>query len=237
MTILSSLAIVTLAALIHASFQLSISVLTLLSGHAIGAKHSTARVVKLTSSFVIGAGIMAVLLLAFIALVVQQTFGGDAPQLVWAVACGLMIGLGVAVWMFYYRREKGTALWIPRSVAHYLSDRTKATKVSAESFALGVMSVIAELLFIIAPLFLSALVIVQLPGTWQLVAIGIYGIVSILPLVSVWALISSGHKLSDIQKWRESNKSFLQFAAGSGLIILGLFTYVTKVLTDTLGGF
>lgn len=237
MDILTSLAIVTLAGLIHASFQLSISVLTLLSGHAIGAKHARARVLGLTLSFVSGVAVMTTLLLSFTAFILVSLFGNNSPELLWSVACGLMIGVGVAVWLFYYRREKGTALWVPRGVAHYLSDRTKATKHTAESFSLGMMSVVGELLFVIAPLFVTALVLAQLDPVWQLLGIAIYVIVSILPLKTVWVLISGGRKISNIQKWREQNKYFLQFAAGAGLIILGIFTYVYKVLTDTIAGF
>lgn len=235
MDIPSSLAIVTLAALIHASFQLSVSVLTLLSGHAIGAKHSQARVMRLTFGFVSGVGVMTLLTLSFISLVFLHLFGHDAPQFVWAIACGLLIGVGLAVWFFYYRRAKGTSLWIPRSFAHHLSDRSKATTSATEAFSLGLTSVVSELLFIAAPMIIAALVLVGLPAHWQLVGIAIYAVVSLLTLLSIWVLIGSGHKLSSIQKWREDNKHFLQFAAGGALAILGFFVYVCKVLSDSIG--
>ena len=235
MDIVSSLAIVTLAALVHASFQLSVSVLTLLSGHAIGAKHSQARLLRLTFGFVGGVGVMTLLALSFISLIFLHLFGTEAPLFVWAIICGLLVGVGLAVWFFYYRREKGTSLWIPRAFATHLVDRSKATKSAAESFSLGLTSVVGESLFIIAPMAVSALVLVQLPGHWQLVGILIYSVVSLLTLGSVWVLIGSGHKLSAIQKWREDNKRFLQFAAGGALIILGLFVYVCKILTDVTG--
>jgi len=235
MDIPSSLAIVTLAALIHASFQLSVSVLTLLSGHAIGAKHSQARVMRLTFGFVSGAGVMTLLALSFISLIFLNVFGHDAPQIVWAIACGLLIGVGLAVWFFYYRPGKGTSLWIPRSFARHLSDRSKATKSAPEAFSLGLTSVLSELIFIAAPMIISALVLVGLPGTWQLVGIAIYAVISLMTLVSVWVLIGSGHKLSSIQKWREDNKHFLQFAAGGALIVLGFFVYVCKIVSDVTG--
>ena len=234
MEILPSLAIITLAALVHASFQLSVSVLTLLSGHAIGAKHSQARVLRLTFGFVTGVGVMTLLALSFFALVLQQVFG-EAPEIVWAVACGLLVGVGLAVWFFYYRRDKGTTLWIPRAFARHLSDRSKATKHGVEAFSLGLTSVISELLFIGAPLLISALVLIELPGAWQLLGIGIYAVVSLLTLFSVWVLIGSGHRLSDIQKWRERNKHFLQFAAGGALLVLGFFVYVFKLMSDAAG--
>ncbi|MFZ2126089.1 MAG: hypothetical protein WAV04_01090 [Candidatus Microsaccharimonas sp.] len=235
MDIASSLAIVTLAALIHASFQLSVSVLTLLSGHAIGTNQSQKKVLRLSFSFVSGAGVMTLLVLSFFSLVILHVFGPNTPLIVWAIACGLLVGVGLAVWFFYYRRSKGTSLWVPRSFAKHLSDRSKETKHSAEAFSLGLTSVISELLFIAAPMVISALVLVQLPGMWQLVGIAIYAVVSLMTLFSIAVLIGSGHKLSSIQRWREANKHFLQFAAGGALAILGFFVYVCKILTDVAG--
>lgn len=230
---LSSLAIVAFAALIHASFQLSVSMLTLLSGHAIGAKTAHAKLLRLTNGFLLGVAVMTMLIISFIAFVFQHTFGTAIPLVVWAISCGLLLGLGVAVWAFYYRREKGTSLWLPRGIARYLSERTKATKHSTEAFGLGLSSVIAELIFVLAPMVVSALVLIHLTPVWQLVGIGMYTIISLLSLLIVGGLIGSGHKLSRIQKWREDNKRFLQFAAGSGLLILGFYVYVDRVISVT----
>jgi hypothetical protein len=230
---ISSLAIIAFAALIHASFQLSVSVLTLLSSHAIGAKTKHTKLLRLTGGFVLGVTTMTLLLLTFSAFLLQHFFGSHVPLLAWAVCCGLLLGLGVAVWIFYYRKEKGTSLWLPRSFARYLSNRTKATKQSAEAFGLGLSSVIAELLFILAPILISALVLIRLEPFWQLVGIFLYTFVSLLSLFIVNGLIGSGHKLSHIQKWRENNKRFLQFIAGSGLIVLGFYVYVDQVISVT----
>lgn len=230
---LSSLAIIAFAALIHASFQLSVSMLTLLSGHAIGSKTAHAKLLRLTGAFTLGVAVMTMLLLSFVALLVRDSFGSRVPLMMWAIGCGLLIGLGIAVWAFYYRREQGTSLWLPRGMAHYLSDRTKATKQSAEAFGLGLSSVIGELVFIIAPLLICALALVHLAPLWQLVGIGLYTLISLLSLLIVNSLIGSGHKLSRIQKWREDNKRFLQFAAGCGLLILGFYVYVDQIVSVT----
>lgn len=237
MNIPSSLAIIALAALIHASFQLSVSVLTLLGSHALSTKQTSAKLLRLTTGFLIGAGIMTMLLISFTSLVLLHAFGTETPQIIWATGCGLLIGVAVSIWLFYYRREKGTTLWIPRSIAAYLTKRTQSTEQSAEAFGLGLSSVIGEILFIIAPLIISALVLIQLPPLWQLAGIGIYTLISSLSLIIVWVLIGSGHSLSRIQRWRESNKHFLQFAAGAGLIVLGFFVYVNEILGSTVGGF
>lgn len=227
---LNSFAIIAFAALIHTSFQLSVSMLTLMSGHAIGNKSSHAKLLRLTNMFSFGVALMTVLLLSVIAFVLQQYITATIPPVVWASVCGLLIGLGVAVWAFYYRRTPGTSLWLPRGMARYLSDRTKSTKQSAEAFSLGMSSVIAEFIFIFAPMTVSALALLQLDPGMQIVGVALYAFISLLSLLVVNGLIGSGHKLSRIQKWREDNKRFLQFAAGSGLLILGFYLYVDKII-------
>lgn len=230
----SSLAIITLAALVHASFQLSVSVLTLLSGHAMGKQTALRKLQRLIGSFIAGVGIMTLLLLSTITLVLQVFFGTVTPILAWAIASGLLLGLGVAVWSFYYRRGQGTSLWLPRGFARFLDDRTKATHHSPESFSLGMASVVAEILFVFAPLLVSALVIVELPALWQSVALALYTVVSLLSIATVGGLICSGHKISSIQQWRENNKRFIQFAGGGGLLVLGAYVYVNFVIGGTL---
>ena len=231
---INSFAIIAFAALIHASFQLSVSVLTLLSGHAIGAKTAHTKLLRLTNAFSFGVAIMTMLILCFFAYILQHSFGTTVPTVAWASGSGLVIGLGVAVWVFYYRRSPGTSLWIPRSMARYLSDRTKHTKHSTEAFGLGLSSVVGELIFILAPMVISAFVLIQLSAGWQLLGVLVYVLISLLPLLIVNGLIGSGHKLSNIQRWRENNKRFLQFAAGSGLLILGCYLYVDKVVAISI---
>ncbi len=234
MELLTSLVIVSVAALIHASFQLSISMLTLLSSHTIGSKRSHSHLLRLTNAFVAGVGVMTILLVSFTALVASNVFGTKIPSLAWVVLCGLLFGLGVSVWLFYYRKQGGTSLWVPRDVAKYLHDRTKATKNSGEAFGLGLSSVVAELLFVLAPVAVGAFALVSVPPLWQLVGIALYGLISLLPLLVVNGLIGSGRKLSQIQKWREDNKLFLQFIAGTGLFILGFYLYVAEVLAPVV---
>jgi hypothetical protein len=237
MDIPSSIIAIAFAGLIHASFQLSVSILTLLSGHAIGAKTAHKRLLRLMGGFLTGAAIMTLLLVSLITLCLQLLFQGAAiPPLVWAAACGLLVSLGVAVWIFYYRREPGTSLWLPRDLARFLMNRTKATRSSAEAFSLGMSSVMVELLFIIGPMLMAGLILVGLEPAWQLVGLCLYAAASLLSLALVAALIGGGHSLGRIQRWRETNKGFLQFIAGSGLIVLGFYMYVNQVGSSMIAG-
>lgn len=242
MEVISPLATIALAGLIHASFQLSISTLTLLSAHTVGAKKAYVRLLKLVGGFTFGVVIMTLLLISFAALIFQVLFGSNVPSPVWAASCGLLLGLSVAVWIFYYRREPGTSLWVPRSLARYLVSRTKATRVTAEALALGMTSVIAEVLFIAGPMIVAALLLIQLEPTWQLVGLAVYALTSLSPFIFVAARIADGHSISKIQRWRSANKGFLQFIAGLGLIVLAFCVYVNQVSGDAVsisinGGF
>lgn len=227
----ASLAIVLLAAIVHASFQLSISVLTLLSGHALGSNTAHHRLVRLSGGFIFGAGVMTVLLLSTLALFLTLLLPDHTPLIVWAATCGAVVGVGISVWLFYFRKQPGTSLWIPRGIARYLNDRSKATKSAGETFGLGLASTFSELLFTFAPLLVAALVIVRLPASLQLLVLLGYCGVSLLPLLIVGLLIGNRRKLSHIQRWREDNKNFLQFVAGTGLIVLAVYVYVEQVVT------
>lgn len=228
---LSSFVVVAIAALVHASFQLSLSMLTLLGSHTIGRKRSFAHLLVLTNSFVFGAGVMTALLLAFMAVLLAPLLHSPTTATyTWVICCGILLGIGLSIWLFYYRKEQGTTIWLPRSLARYLGDRAKATKLPGEAFGLGLSSVIAELLFVFAPISLSALVLLQLSTVLQLAGIALYTIVSLTSLLIVNGLIGSGHSISRIQHWREKNKHFLQFAAGSGLIVLAVYVYINQVV-------
>jgi len=89
MDIFYALAIVALAGFIHSSFQLSVSVLTMIKGHAIGAKRSHGHVLRLGASFIFGTGIMTILLLSLMATVLVDLFNGNTPEILWAIAAGV----------------------------------------------------------------------------------------------------------------------------------------------------
>lgn len=228
----SSLAIIAFAALIHASFQVSVSTLTLMSGHALGKKTAHSRLLRLISGFIGGVAVVTLLLLSAAAFIFTQLFPYGTPMLVWAMLCGAVIGVAIAVWLYYFREQKGTSLWIPRGVADFLNDRSKATKRTAESFGLGVVSVLSEILFVFAPLVIAALVIIRLSPALQLTGVALYVLISLLPLLVFGILLGGGHTIARMQRWREQNKRFLQFAAGSALFILGVYVYVERVLVN-----
>lgn len=236
MDTLTTLSVITLAALMHASFQLSVSMITLLSSHSAGNKRSPRHTTALVFSFLAGTMTMTMLLVSSLAYVASTSFGRNVPSVAWAVVCGLMIGLGIAIWAFYYRRQAGTALWIPRGMARFLLQRTKATRWLAESYSLGLVSVVGEVLFVIVPSTAAALALLYLPRHLQLPALLWYVLIASCGTALVAVLTSAGHHISSIQRWREDNKRFLQFIAGSGFLVLGAFIYANIVAVAAAAG-
>lgn len=213
-----------MVALLHGTFQVSASVLTLLSSHRLGARSSHRRVIILAHGYVVGvvAGIAATLL-GIISLI--HAVGGPRRG-VWIVAILIAAVVGCLTCLVYYRQHGGTTLWLPRPIAEYLSDRARRTNRSAEAAALGAMTVVAELPFTIAPLTVAALIIAGQPLQTGLSWVVLYSLCATLPLGIIVALLGGGHKLSAIQRWREHNKQFLQYSSGIGLITIALYIVV-----------
>jgi len=220
----SFLLAVTAALFAHASFQLGVSMLTLLSSHAIGAGKRHAQVLRLELGYTLGAITMTAGLLAFLTYVISSLFTIVTP-LHWAMMAGLLGGSGIAVLLFYYRRGKGTMLWLPRGFIEFASSRAKKTRNSFEAFAIGSAMVVAELPFLLAPLVLIAFLLHGAPGNQHLLAIAGYSVLACLPLLIMTSLISGGHKISSLQRWRENNKVFLRWSSGLVLILLGVYIY------------
>ena len=216
------------AALVHASFALGVSMLTLLSGRVLSQPKSERRLSILSSAYIFGA-FLTILSSVIGATYILSNISFSSSEQFWSVLSGVATGVGLVVLLFYYRWGKsGTRLWLPRRAAEFLYRRISATKYSFEAFILGVGSVVAELIFIAAPILVAASIIVNLCGTKQILAILIYVVIAILPLIILCISNYRGKQLSAFQKWRENNKKFLQIAAGVLLIMLGIYLFVYK---------
>ena len=229
MDILTSFSIIGLAAAIHASFHLSVSVLTLLSGHTLSRERSHLKLVKLSNALTFGAISVTILLFCTLAYWLEIFYNFKLSRILWSVLIGTAVGTALSVWIFYYRRSSkqlnGTEMWVPRGFAKFLNERARRTRHSAEAFSLGVTSVLSEIIFIATPLLIATLTSATLPPDMQFVAVVLYVAIANLPLFIISCLISGGHSISQIQFWREKNKRFLQFASGCGLLVLAFVIF------------
>lgn len=230
MDILSAFVIIVLSGGIHATFQLSVSVLTLLSGQKISQNSSHRHLMKLASAMILGVFLASGMIFASIAflLTIFNNIILNGSKILWAAVIGLLVGSATSVLFFYYRSKKsGTELWLPRSLANFISKKSHKTTHAAEAFSLGVSSVLAEFIFLL-PLFLAgANTASKLNYAFQFVAFVAYIFIANFPLFVIYCLISGGHPLLKIQKWRERNKRFLQVFASFGLVILAFYVFIT----------
>lgn len=226
-----SIVLVAYLAILHASFQLGTSVLTLMSGHSLMHKTAKRRLLTLNIAYIFGVFSMTTIMLAGMTAAFVVWLPLEYIQTAWLFLTSAAIVVGLLVMIAYYRDGKGTRLWIPRSFASYLENRSKKTRNAIEAGALGITSVVAELpftavLMAIASLALASTVMIE----DYLIIIILYCLVATLPLMAITLLLSGNHKLSRIQHWRESNKTFLQYSSGIGIIIAGLFIWVNFIL-------
>lgn len=216
------------AVFVHACFQLSVSVLTLLSSHSIGRRLPNGRLFNLNFWYIAGVVTMiSGLQLGAIAL--QRTLMTYDAPLTTALTFGVIPFIALVMVLFYYRRGRGTQLWIPRATADYLTTRAKKTKSSVESFALGMTTAVAELPFALAPLALVAFTLQGVStdrwAAWSL----IYALAVSTPLIFVAFYISSGHKLSSLQRWREEAKNYLKWTSAIMLLLLTIYLTVLQL--------
>lgn len=217
------------AAIVQASFSLSLSVLSLLSGtslirHRLKRGHGV-----LMASYVAGSMVVTAAILTILARIFQITGrSGDGFMLLVLIAA--LMTAGFAVLLFYYRYDpKGTRLWLPRRFAERLYYTTKRTTTASKSFLLGGSAVLLEMVFIIFPILLAAYIISNLSSTGYYGSIIIYTLVATAPLIALSIAYGRGHKVATIQRWREQNKRFLQIAAGVLMITLSIYLLVYKV--------
>ena len=224
-----SIAIIVLAAIVHASLQLGLGCLLLLYHESAG-KHIKSKTRNLIGSFISGVGSIVFLLLATACFVVSNIFSGALSMPVLAAVIGVLVALAIVMWFFYYRRGTTTELWLPQVVAKFINGRAKVTNSNTEAFSLGVMTSFAELPITIILLLLAGNSVLELDPMYQPLMVAFFTIIVIIPLIILNLMIRTGHNVVEIQKWRVRNKVFLRVVSGFGFLILGAFIFAFKIL-------
>lgn len=216
------------AVFVHACFQLSVSVLTLLSSHSIGRRLPNGRLFNLNFWYIFGvASMITALQLGAIAL--HRLAMAENSTTAAAVTFGIIPFVALLMVLFYYRRGRGTQLWLPRPATEYITSRAKKTKSSVEAFALGMTTAVAELPFALAPLAIVAFAFQGFAADrWLQLSVG-YALAVVLPLIFVAFYISSGHTISSIQRWREDAKNYLRWTSAVALLLLTIYLTVLQL--------
>lgn len=228
---LADLCTVILAGLIHASLQLGTSCLLLLYHASLG-QHIKRRTKILAKNFVLGMALFVAMAVSTAGFMTITTFSGAMPTVSLIVVIGILIGVALAIWLFYYRKSSGTELWIPRAAANFLYKRADATADNVEAFSMGMLAACMEMPFSVSLIFVAANSILGLPQGMQILAVVLYTGFAILPLIVMQLAVKNGKTVIDIQKWRVKNKAFIKIMSGVGYITLAIFLIAFKVMKD-----
>lgn len=218
-----------LAAVIHATLQLSLGALLLLYHASLG-KHVRKKTRFLVDSYISGMGMLVFLGLATTIFMLDRYFEKPLYIEELVIVTGMLIALAIAAWFFYYRRGKSTELWLPRSVARFIDKRAKTTNSNTEAFSLGVLTSLAEMPFTIVLFVVAANSILVLPHLYQILAVVMYTIITIIPPIVLRFAIRKGQTVVDIQRWRVKHKTFFRLLTGAGFFVLGFFLFTFEVL-------
>jgi hypothetical protein len=193
-------------------------------------QHVSSKTRALVDSFISGVGIIVLLGICATCYLLVSLFDGALSASILSVVIGILAALAIVIWFLYYRRGTSTELWLPKSVAKFINGRAKVTKSNTEAFSLGVLSSFAEAPFIFALMLVAANSILELNVEYQVLAVALYTLITMVPLIVLRLFIRSGRTVVDVQRWRAKNKLFLRIVSGMGFLTLGLFLLSFKIL-------
>ncbi|MDO5451770.1 MAG: hypothetical protein Q4F56_01640 [Candidatus Saccharibacteria bacterium] len=227
MSVLTSLGILVLIALILAFMQLVPGVFSLLLHFASG-KFSKNQKSDLATFFILGAEtfIVLTLLLTYIIFSNSPTLFWtiDNPIFSWILA-GILIAFGILIFILYFRRGSQTELFISRQLAQNYQAKAQNTKTRSDAFTLGFTSALPEFIFTF-PLYLVAIITTMQTQTNTIASAGtiiLLAIIAILPLLISHFLSAHGYTLADSLRFRTHNRTFFR-------LCLPLFYFLTALL-------
>ena len=229
MSNLPEIGIILLSAVVYATLQLGSGCLLMLYHASLG-KHVRKKTKMLVSSYIAGNGTIALIGLGFLCFAIGSSFSGPLSIGWLSVTAGVMVVLAILMWFFYYRRGRTTELWLPKSVAKFITRRAEVTESDTEAFSLGLLAGFAEVPFTFVLMAVAANSILALPLEYQLLSVVGYTLIAILPLVLMRIMIRRGNTVVDIQKWRVKNKLFLRIISGVSFAVLAGFIVAFKVM-------
>ena len=218
-----------LAAVVHASLQLSLGSLLLLYHASLG-KHVKKKTKNLVDSFIVGIGTLVFLILSTVIFLLGGYFEKPLYIEELTIVVGMLVALAILVWFFYYRRGKSTELWLPRSVARFIDRRAKLTNSNTEAFSLGMLTSLAEMPFTLILFVVAANSILTLPSLYQILAVVMYTVITIIPPLIMRFIIQKGKTVVSVQRWRGKHKVFFRLLSCVGFLVLGFFLFSFEVL-------
>ena len=231
MSVLTSVGIMLLSMLVMALLQLVPGVFAIFSHYANG-KYSRNKATDLATFFILGAESAVVVIFlsvyAILCATPAMTYVVDSELFGWIIA-GVFIALALVVLGLYYRKSKGSELFIPRSFASNLRARLPGIKSRSDAFTMGLFSTVPELV-ITLPLYIIVAVTVMRLGETSPERAGmimLFTLAAVAPLL-IMHTVSHYRNMADYMRFRFRHKNFFRFMIAlcylliAGLIIIGV---------------
>lgn len=223
MSFFISVGILAIATLLQASMQLVPGIFTIFYHYARG-KYSRRKADDLALFFVIGTIVFSAIFFLSLYTVYFSIFY-HLPDLEmhlfpWIMA-GVFLGLSIVSFFLYFRKSRGTELFISRSIAKHLHSRAKNASSRTDSFLLGLLSGVAELFFTLPLFIIVAIATNNIDYSIRSVLSLIFIMAPAIPIFSFFTMYHSGYNLAEIQRRRVKNKTFFRF-----MIVIGYFLLV-----------
>lgn len=229
LTVFSTLGVIVLAAIAHASLQMNLGSLLLLYHESLG-KHIKKRTKFLVSNYIFGVVFLIITSLAATCYFILLVFNQQLSTICLVTIAIVLVAVTICIWLFYYRSGRSTELWLPKPVAKYITKRARQTDSNIEAFALGLLASFAETPFVIILFLVVADSLLRLPLWQQIGMLFAYVAIAIFPLFFLRLAVRHGRTVVEIQKWRLKNKNFLKILSGTLFMTLAVFLMGFRIL-------
>lgn len=144
------------------------------------------------------------------------------PSSFFWIMSGILFAEAVAVFWFYYRKSKATALFIPRRTASTISNCARKAKSRSDAITLGFFAGLPELIFTLPLYVISAIILLNTTAISRALVVILYVLFSTIPLFIIRTAYRTGHNLADITRARTRFKPFFRLSLSILYVLLAL---------------
>ena len=198
LTVFSTLGVIVLAAIAHASLQMNLGSLLLLYHESLG-KHIKKRTKFLVSNYIFGVVFLIITSLAATCYFILLVFNQQLSTICLVTIAIVLVAVTICIWLFYYRSGRSTELWLPKPVAKYITKRARQTDSNIEAFALGLLASFAETPFVIILFLVVADSLLRLPSWQQIGMLFTYVAIATFPLFFLRLAVRHGRTVVEIK--------------------------------------
>lgn len=212
-----------LVALFVTTLQFDLSIVTFMSGHALGRQTSQRRLRLMVDQFTIGFVLMAWLIISTTCLVLHFSL----HELVntswfWTLASLLILGQTLLMALLGFGKKTTPHPWLSQAMRHFLTKRASKTRSPAEAFSLGLTGFITQTPVILLPFVITSAILLALPNQWLVPGTVVFSLILSAPLLVFRGYLLNNQSGVGVQQFVIKNRRFFQIIRLICLLILAL---------------